>query len=215
MSKIFTIKIKKLRPTQFAIGRVDVDDKREKIKNFSKKKLEEYLELNPVKAVLGPEEEVYIIDRHHLSRAMYEEGETEIPAKLYGDFHELESGAFWQKMESLGFLWLFDAKGKPAKLKDLPKHIEDLADDPYRSLAWIAREEGAFQKSEVPFAEFIWANFLRTRVKIEEGKKAFRRAVDEAKLLARTDSAKNLPGFLGALPGCEEAFHSFSKVIKK
>ena len=102
----------------------------------------------------------------------------------------------------------------------LPTHIKDLAFDPYRSLAWIVREQHGYLKNNVPFSEFKWANFFRTRVLLDQdilaGKHTFdnfafevdehgrleltdegREVIDEAMFLGSSDEARGLPGFRG------------------
>jgi hypothetical protein len=83
--------------------------------------------------------------------------------------------------------------------------VRGLTDDPYRSLAGAVREAKAFDKSNKPFAEFLWANFFRglgpdgTRqrppIHIGPGAEGFRRAVEEGKLWAHLPQASHLPGY--------------------
>jgi hypothetical protein len=63
-------------------------------------------------------------------------------------------------------------EGRRRPYRDLPKSIDKLMDDPFRSLAGELRRAGGFAKDTTPFSEFLWANFLRRRMK--------RRAVSEA-----------------------------------
>ena len=44
---------------------------------------------------------------------------------------------------------------------DIPKSIDALIDDPFRSLAGGLRRVGGFAKDTTPFSEFLWADFLR------------------------------------------------------
>ncbi|MBC7397721.1 MAG: hypothetical protein H7333_09790, partial [Bdellovibrionales bacterium] len=67
----------------------------------------------------------------------------------------------------------------------------------YRSLAWIVRKEGGFEKSDVTFAEFRWAGFFRKkRLLHKHGKDGLHDAVMRAFVLARSRSAKSLPGYI-------------------
>ena len=50
----------------------------------------------------------------------------------------------------------------PHEPRLLPEDIRGLADDPYRSLAWALRHAGAYEKTDLAFSEFKWADFLRT-----------------------------------------------------
>ena len=46
-------------------------------------------------------------------------------------------------------------------LKSRSLSLCSLVDDPYRSLAGLARKAGTYDKVDVPFTEFKWANYLR------------------------------------------------------
>ena len=59
--------------------------------------------------------------------------------------------------------------------KDIPKSVTDLVDDPFRSLAGELRRAGGFAKDTTPFSEFIWADFLRRRMKRKAVERRFRR----------------------------------------
>ena len=84
--------------------------------------------------------------------------------------------------------------------KDLaPTHIKDLAFDPYRSLAWNVREHHGYVKNTMPFPEFKWANFFRTRILLDQdilaGKHTFDDfafEVDEHGRLEVTDDGKEV-----------------------
>ena len=73
--------------------------------------------------------------------------------------------------------------------------MKDLEDDPYRSLAGFVREGGGFQKTLTPYAEFLWADFYRTRIALKLVKKNFARALQQAKRLATSADASALPGY--------------------
>ena len=81
-----------------------------------------------------------------------------------------EHPAFWAAMRHDGCLWPHDERGEPVDWADLPSRLPSsvagLRDDPYRSLAGLVRRAGGFEKSGRPFAEFVWANHLRTRVRL-------------------------------------------------
>ena len=55
--------------------------------------------------------------------------------------------------------------GRRRPYSDLPKSVDKLIDDPFRSLAGELRRAGGFAKDTTPFSEFLWADFLRRRVK--------------------------------------------------
>ena len=49
----------------------------------------------------------------------------------------------------------------------------------------------------MPFSEFLWADFLRRRMKRKDIERDFEAAVDQALSLARSEEADYLPGWCG------------------
>ena len=84
---------------------------------------------------------------------------------------------------------------------DIPSAVSELVDDPYRSLAGELRQAGGFAKDTTPFSEFIWADFLRRRIKPKDIKVDFSSALATALKLAKTKEAGYLPGSCGPLNG--------------
>jgi hypothetical protein len=84
--------------------------------------------------------------------------------------------------------------------EDIPGSIEDLKDDPYRSLAGDLRHAGGYAKDLTPFSEFLWADFLRARIKPKAIQKDYDDALARAVKLARSDEATFLPGWCGVDP---------------
>ena len=80
---------------------------------------------------------------------------------------------------------------------DLPRNIKGLKNDPYRSLAGELRNIGGFAKDSTPFSEFLWADFLRGRIKAKAIKADFSAALAEAMRLAKSGEADYLPGWCG------------------
>jgi hypothetical protein len=187
-------KVLELRPTQFAIGVREVNQKTEKLKSLKSAELHEYLRERAVPIVIWSKMD-FIIDHHHLAFACFAAGVEEIFVEMKADLSHLDEPKFWQHMKSLGWCHLFDQFGKPHEAKLLPEDVRGLADDPYRSLAWAVRHEGGYEKSGQLFSDFRWAEFLRKRVVIEHGDAGFAKAVKQGLALAKTPEARNLPGF--------------------
>ena len=72
-----------------------------------------------------------------------------------------------------------------------------LIDDPFRSLAGELRRAGGFAKDTTPFSEFLWADFLRRRVKRKTVETHFEDALEQALVLAKKEEASYLPGWCG------------------
>jgi len=79
--------------------------------------------------------------------------------------------------------------------------VDQLKDDPFRSLAGELRRAGGFAKDVTPFSEFLWADFLRGRIPQRRVERDFASAVREAMTLSKTQDAHYLPGWCGPSRG--------------
>ena len=82
-------------------------------------------------------------------------------------------------MDNRSWMHPFDAKGERRHYRDIPKSVTGLVDDPFRSLAGELRRHGGFAKDTTPFSEFLWADFLRRRIKRKLVESDFERAAGE------------------------------------
>jgi len=106
---------------------------------------------------------------------------------------------FWRAMEAEGLCHFYDGNGK--RIQVLPKTLDNLQDDPYRSVAGLARKAGAFEKVDVPYTEFKWADFLRSRIPVAAiTMSQLDQAIAQAAQLARSPEAEGLPGYLKTPP---------------
>lgn len=184
-----------LRPTQMTLGMVEVAVKRKSWKAQNQKKLSDFLGHHMVPVIIGPDEQRFLIDHHHLARALHDEGVDSVFVTIVADFHKLDPHDFWNLMDFHGWTHPYDGKGRRRDYADLPKTVKDMEDDPYRSLAGRLREIGGFAKDSTPFSEFVWADFLRRRIRPKEVRKDFAAALNVALDLARSDDASYLPGW--------------------
>ena len=162
-----------LRPTQMTLGMVEVSLKRKSWKAQNPKKLTDFLGHHMVPVVIGPGEQRFLIDHHHLARALHDEGVDSVFVTIVADFHKLDAPEFWNLMDFHGWTHPYDGKGRRRDYADLPKTVKDMEDDPYRSLAGQLRTIGGYAKDLTPFSEFIWADFLRRRIKPKDVRKDF------------------------------------------
>src|SRR5262249_23480683 len=160
-----TVPIKELRPTQITVGMREVESKRRNWREKSGTRGAKFLGSHMMPVILGPKDRHYIIDHHHLSRALLEEGVAEVLVTVVANLRRLEQDEFCTFVDNRGWLHPFDADGQRRSAAELPKSVTDLVDDPYRSLAGELRRTGGFAKDTTPFSEFLWADFLRRRVK--------------------------------------------------
>jgi len=185
-----------LRPTQVAVGMRAVEVKRQKIvrRAGSARKLRQFVEKRPVPAVLGPGDDYYIIDHHHLSLALWQIAVDEVFVRVVGDLSDLPRRAFFQAMSAAGWLHAYDADGRKICPTRLPTSLDKLQGDRYRDLAWSVREAGGFRKTRIPFSEFAWANYFRDRIPASVLARDFDLAHEQAMQLARSQQARHLPG---------------------
>jgi len=189
-----------LRPTQITVGMREVLTKRMRWRETVTKKGEKFLGKHMIPVILGPKLRHYVTDHHHLARALHDEGVKEVAVTIFANLSKLEPDAFWTVMDDRNWMHPFDVKGRRRHYRDIPKSVAELVDDPFRSLAGELRRAGGFAKDTTPFSEFLWADFLRRRMKRKEVERDFDRAVEEALELAKSDAADYLPGWCGPSP---------------
>jgi hypothetical protein len=194
------VAISELRPTQITVGFREVAEKRREWRDRaekSAKKAAQYLGSHMVPTVLGPSGRHYLIDHHHLALALQEEEQEEVLVTVNADLSALPKAAFWTYLDNRALCHPYDAAGKRRDFDAIPKSISGLADDPYRSLAGELRRVGGFAKDTTPFSEFLWADFLRPRVKPKLIGEHFSAALEKALSLSKTEAASYLPGWCG------------------
>lgn len=191
------VSILSLRPTQMTVGMREVKEKRKRWREHKAKKRAELLGRHMIPVVVGPDNKNYVIDHHHLARALHEEGEANVLVSVVADLTMVDRKAFWTVLDNHRWVYPYDAKGARRDYSDLPKDVTGLKDDPFRSLAGELRRAGGFAKDTTPFSEFLWADFLRRRVsrKIVDGD--FDRAIEQAMAFGRSKDAIYLPGWCG------------------
>ena len=185
-----------LVPTQLTVGMREVDFKRRRWREESSSEIEPYLRHHSIPVILGPGRRQYIIDRHHLTRALHEESVADAPVTIVSDMSALCIDQFWQELENRGCVHPFDSDGNRRPYAEMPKGISDLSDDPFRSLAGMLKRTGGYAKSKAPFSEFRWADFLRHRVPRKTVECDFEQALTLARELARGSETAALPGWL-------------------
>ena len=195
---VHPIPILSLRPTQMTVGMREVKEKRQRWREHkSKKKQEELLGRHMIPVVHGPDERFYVIDHHHLARALHDEGVQDILVAVVADLTMVDRDAFWVVLDDRKWVYPYNAKGERRHYSDIPKTVADLKDDPFRSLAGELRRIGGFGKDTTPFSEFLWADFLRRRMGRKSVERDFDKALEKALDLAKSNEAIYLPGWCG------------------
>ena len=186
-----------LRPTQITLGMTEVYQKRDAWRTKSAQDLAKFLEAHMVPVIAGLGGAHYLIDHHHLARALYEEGVESVFVTVVADLSRLTADHFWNMMDFHGWTHPYDAKGRRRPFSELPRTVKTMEDDPYRSLAGELRSVGGFAKDSTPFSEFLWADFLRPRITAKAIRADFNAALALALSLSKTGDADYLPGWCG------------------
>jgi hypothetical protein len=186
-----------LRPTQITVGLREVEQKRQEWRRRAADQGARFLGDHMIPVIWGPKDRHYVIDHHHLCRALMDEGVEDILVDVVADVRALTKASFWVFMDNRGWCHPYDAQGRRRDFDAIPTAIAKMDDDPYRSLAGELRRAGGFAKDATPFSEFIWADFLRRRIKAARVREEFDGALAQALSLAKTRDADYLPGWCG------------------
>lgn len=195
------VQICELHPTQLCVGYQQVYEKEKKIKKLNKSDRKSFLKDRPVPVVIGPCTKMYLVDHHHLCRAVYNLDIDEVYTTVIDNCSDMSCSDFWDYMVKKEYVWLHDNNGEILDLEEflelLPKNIKDLKDDPYRSIAGVVRKQGGYQKVTKPFTEFVWAEYFRKRLDLPNISRDFPDdIVNSALKLAKLPEASKLPGFI-------------------
>ena len=189
-----------LKPTQITVGMHEVRQKRERWRKLNSEKGGAFLGRHMIPTVIGPKGRHYLTDNHHLARAMWDEKVEEVLVTVQADLSALPRLSFWRYLDNRALVHPYNDEGHRVPFDEIPGSIDKLVDDPYRSLAGDLRHVGGYAKDMTPFSEFLWADFLRTRIKRKSIEKDFDAALAKALKFAKTPDAAYLPGWCGPDP---------------
>ena len=160
----------------------------------------QYLGGKPVPLVRNGSGQLWMVDRHHRLRALVE---LEPDAVAFGYVVlEVASEARREVLNALrdrGWLYLYDGRGQgPLEPEALPTNLIGLQDDPYRSLVWKLKKEGLIEPAPlIPFHEFRWGAWLRTRSLPPFSSSKLEPALPAARTLVLSQAAAHLAGWQG------------------
>lgn len=200
-----TVPIAELRPTQMTVGMREVVRKQQEWRRKNDASTHAVFRRGPgrptsdgvIPVVIGPQDSLYLIDRHHFVRALQEEQVAHATVTVVADFRGIAQTRFWDCMAEREWMHPIDAHGRRHPPAHLPGSIAQLADDPFRSLAGALRRHGGFRKHPMPYSEFAWASYLRSRIDRPLAERHFPQALQAALDLARSQDAALLPGWCG------------------
>jgi len=198
--ELYEVDVAQLQPTQWCVGLAEVNSRQLDFTEQSPKERLNYLKSKPVPLVRNGSGSLWMIDRHHRLRALLD---LEQNATTYG--YVIENFPTEDESESLrllaerGWLYLYNGRGQgPLSPQDLPKSLLQLEDDPYRSLAWKLKKEGLLRPEPlIPYHEFRWGNWLRSRALPPFSSKSLKPALPAARSLVCSSAASHLAGWIG------------------
>lgn len=195
-TRIFSLT--EVHPTQCTVGQRLVDARRQRWTKKHGAKTSEWIQVNyALLVVLGPGQRPYLIDNHHLGKAMQDEGATTAIGSIVADISRLDDVAFWLFMDKNNWMHPFDNQGTRCGYSQIPTSLHDLVDDPFRSLAGELRNAGGFSKVRTPYSEFQWADALRRLMTLKVLEDDFGLALARSMHFAHSTSADYLPGWCG------------------
>ena len=188
-------RVARLRPTQITISMQRVAQVRAQIRGaLVRGQLNDFLTWRVFSGVLGPDGAVYVIDDHHIARALGDEAVETCIVAIQHDLSNVIPDRFWIAMERQGFVHPVDASGRRRAFASIPRLLAQLEDDPYRTLAVNVRDNGGCSW-EGAAAEILWANFLRPRVPAAVLAASTEEALRIALTEVRSEAARRLPGW--------------------
>ncbi len=189
--------VSNLHPAQMALGYREVAYRVQQFNAMTPAELDAYLQEHFLPIVIGPDRLPYMVDHHHRARAIQLTGLREtVYVKGLENCQDWTEAEFWQLMKQQAWVYLYDKNGEPVEPNAIPSGLAQLQDDQYRSLAWGILQAGGYAKSDVPFQEFLWGNYLRRILPFEDTEAGFNQAVMAALPLCRSPEASHLPGYI-------------------
>lgn len=187
-----------LRPTQMTVGLLEVERKRHGWRARVATDGPRFLGTHVIPVVIGPKQVPWMIDNHHLARALFDEGVEHVLVSVVARLDRLDRSTFMTFMDNRNWLHPFDAKGVRQHYDDLPRKLAKMADDPYRSVAGAVRRAGGYAKDMTPYSEFLWADFFRHHIDAKLIGRDMDKAVAKSLILSHDQKASHLPGWCGA-----------------
>ena len=199
--ELLELPILSLQPTQLCVGLAEVASRIADFEADSLKQRRDYLGTKPVPLVRSRSGAVWMVDRHHRLRAL---AQIDPAATAFGyvalEVDSDERATVLEQLHQRGWLYLYDGRGLgPLNPAVLPANLLGLQDDPYRSLVWKLKKEKVIEAAPlIPFHEFRWGAWLRSRTLPPFSSQRLEPALPAARALARSNAASHLAGWKGA-----------------
>ncbi|MEB3307406.1 MAG: ParB-like protein [Cyanobacteriota bacterium] len=198
--RLIEVAVAELHPTQMCVGFAEVRSRQADFRAESSSERRSYLGTKPVPLVRGAGGSLWMVDRHHRLRALLElEPQAVAFAYVALDVEAEDRSGVLEQLRRRGWLYLHDGRGLgPLHPSALPTSLLGLQDDPYRSLVWKLKKEGAIEAAPlIPFHEFRWGAWLRSRPLPPFSSANLASALPAARTFVRSQAASHLAGWKG------------------
>jgi hypothetical protein len=201
---LLEVPVAALRPTQLCVGMAEVRSRQADFSADSNRERRDYLGSKPVPLVRSGDGSLWMVDRHHRLRALLA---LRPEATAFGyvalDLATDDHDTVLAELAQRGWMYLYDGRGLgPLPPRTLPTNLLGLQDDPYRSLVWKLKRERVVQAAPlIPFHEFRWGAWLRSRPLPPFSSLRLEPALPMARALARSGAASHLAGWQGPVDG--------------
>ena len=198
--ELLEVPLASLQPTQLCVGMAEIRSRQKDFAAEDPKQRRHYLRRKPTPLVRSGAGELWMVDRHHRLRALME---LDPDATAFGyvvlEVPETDRHGVLEQLHRRGWLYLYDGRGLgPLAPTALPSSLTGTLDDPYRSLVWkLKREKVIAAAPLIPFHEFRWGAWLRSRTLPPFSSDRLEPALPAARALARSRAAEHLAGWQG------------------
>jgi len=198
---LLEVPLQALQPTQLCVGMAEIRSRQLDFAADDAKQRRRYLKRKPTPLVRSASGELWMVDRHHRLRALLE---LDPDATAFGyvvlQLEVSERHAVLEQLHQRGWLYLYDGRGLgPLHPTALPSSLSGTQDDPYRSLVWKLKREGLVAAAPlIPFHEFRWGAWLRSRNLPPFSSERLDPALPAARALVRSQAASHLAGWIAA-----------------
>ena len=196
---LLEVPLQALQPTQLCVGMAEIRSRQLDFANYDPKQRRRYLKRKPTPLVRSAAGELWMVDRHHRLRALLE---LDPNAMAFGyvvlQLAVAERHAVLEQLHQRGWLYLYDGRGLgPLHPMALPTSLSGTHDDQYRSLVWMLKREGLVEAAPlIPFHEFRWGAWLRSRNLPHFSSDRLEPALPAARALVRSQAASHLAGWI-------------------
>ncbi len=204
-TELIEVSIAELQPTQWCIGLAEVWARQEDFSRDSRQERLDYLKRKPVPLVRSAAGGLWMVDRHHRLRGLHGlDAHASAWGYVIADLPTSQRQEVLRFLQQQGWLYLYDGRGQgPRAAEELPSSLMDLDDDPYRSLVWKLKKEGAIKpQPQIPYHEFRWGAWLRRRPLPPFSSRRLEPALATARRLVCSPAASDLAGWRGDKRSC-------------